>query len=150
MSQTSTFDATSSASQPRRLGRSSWAVFAGFLAVVLLSLGTDEVLHLLQVYPPWDKPMFEPGLNLLALSYRIVYTIFGSYLTARLAPRNPIRHVWILAAIGFVVGTVGVIATLPMNLGPAWYPILLALSAWPCGWAGAALYRRWARGQAAA
>jgi hypothetical protein len=43
----------------------------GFVAVVVLSLGTDEALHLLKVYPPWGQPMFEPRLNLLALSYRM-------------------------------------------------------------------------------
>ena len=30
--------------------------------------------------------MYDPRLNLLALSYRIVYTILGSYFTARFAP----------------------------------------------------------------
>jgi len=126
----------------RRLGRSLAAVFAGFLAVVVLSLGTDEVLHLLKVYPPWGQPMFDPTLNLLALTYRILYTILGSYLTAKLAPHSPMRHVWILAGIGFVLGTVGAIATIPMKLGPAWYPILIAATALPCGWLGGFLYRR--------
>jgi hypothetical protein len=31
---------------PRRRGRSAVALLLGFVAVVLLSLGTDEVLHL--------------------------------------------------------------------------------------------------------
>jgi hypothetical protein len=127
---------------PRSLLRSSVAVFAGFLAVVVLSLGTDQVLHLLQVYPPWGQTMFDPRLNLLALSYRIVYTIFGSYLTARLAPHSPMRHAWILGFIGLVLGTVGAVATIPMNLGPAWYPIAIVLTALPCAWLGGALHRK--------
>jgi uncharacterized membrane protein YfcA len=118
------------------------AVFLGFLAVVVLSLGTDEVLHLLHVYPPWGQPMYDSGLCLLALSYRIIYTIIGSYITARLAPQAPIRHVWILGAIGFVIGTLGAITTIPMNLSPAWYPIAIAVTALPCAWAGGALYRK--------
>ena len=48
----------------------------------------------------------------------------------------------ILTGIGFVLATVGAIATIPMNLGPAWYPIALALTAWPCGWLGGSLYLR--------
>ena len=32
-------------SRPPRIGRSVLAVFVGFVAVVVLSLGTDEVLH---------------------------------------------------------------------------------------------------------
>lgn len=134
------------AAAPRRLGRSSAAIFLGFLTVVVLSLGTDQLLHVLHVYPPWGQTMFEPELNLLALSYRIVFTVLGSYLTARLAPRTPMRHVWILSGIGLVLGTVGAIATIPMHLGPAWYPIAIAASALPCGWLGGTLFRR-ARGE---
>jgi hypothetical protein len=126
----------------KKLLRSIGAVLAGFVAVAVLSLGTDQVLHILKVYPPWGQPMFDPSLNLLALAYRIVYTVFGSFLTAWLAPHSPMRHVWILTGIGFVLATVGAIATIPMNLGPAWYPIALALTAWPCGWLGGSLYLR--------
>ncbi len=133
--------ATLQTSSPRRLWRSIGAVFAGFLIVVVLSLGTDVVFHALKVYPPWDQGMHDPLLNLLALSYRIVYTILGGYLTARLAPQAPMRHVWIYGGIGFVLGIIGVIATLPLNLGPAWYPILIALTALPCAWLGGVLAR---------
>lgn len=121
--------------------RSIVAIVVGFLAVVVLSLGTDQVLHVLKVYPPWGEPMPQPGLNLLALSYRIVFTIFGSYLAARLAPRNPMRHAMILGFIGLFFGTVGAISTIPMHLGPAWYPIAIAATALPCAWIGGALYR---------
>jgi hypothetical protein len=128
------------AGAPRRRWRSVRAVAAGFLAVVVLSLVTDEVLHLLQVYPPWGQPMPEPGLNLLALTYRSIYTVIGMYLTAKLAPRAPMRHALIGGAIGTVIAAAGAIATVPMNLGPAWYPIALAVTALPLAWLGGALY----------
>ena len=35
----------------RRLWRSVAAVLLGFVAVFVLSLGTDQILHMLQVYP---------------------------------------------------------------------------------------------------
>lgn len=130
------------AASPRRLGRSVWAVATGFLAVVALSLGTDQVLHLLGIYPPWGEPMRDPGLNLLALAYRLVYGVLGSYLMARLAPHSPMRHVWIGAGIGFVLSSIGAIGAIRMDLGPAWYPVLLALSAWPTAWLGGRLYLR--------
>jgi len=44
----------------------------------VLSLGTDELFHLVRVYPPWNQPINDPGLNLLALSWRIIYTVLGS------------------------------------------------------------------------
>jgi hypothetical protein len=128
-------------STSRRRGRSVAAVAAGFLAVVVLSTVTDEVLHLLRVYPPWNEPMREPSLNLLALSYRSIFTVAGMYLTAALAPRAPMRHALIGGAIGTVIAAAGAVATVPMNLGPAWYPIALAVTAIPLAWLGGALYR---------
>ena len=138
-----TMQATAPSPQPRNLGRSTGAIVLGFVAVVVLSLGTDEVLHLLKVYPPWGQPMFEPRLNLLALSYRMVYSVIGSYIAARFAPRNPMRHAMILGAIGFVLSIPGaIIITTHADLGPAWYPIALAVAALPCAWLGGALYQR--------
>lgn len=134
---------TRTSAPPRRAGRSTAAVFAGFVAVVAISLGTDQVLHVLKVYPPWGEPMREPSLNLLALAYRSVYAVIGSYIAARLAPRNPMRHAMILGVVGLVVSTLGAIATIPMDLGPSWYPIALAVTAVPCAWIGGALYLRW-------
>jgi hypothetical protein len=44
--------------------------------------------------------------------------------------------------LGFVVSTIGAITTIPMKLGPAWYPIALVLTALPFAWLGGALERR--------
>ena len=132
---------TRSGTPPRRLWRSAGAVLLGFFAVVVLSIGTDEVLHVLEVYPPWGQPMYETGLLLLALGYRIVYTIAGSYIAARFAPRHPMRHAIVLGVVGLVMGAAGAIATIPMNLGPAWYPIALVIAALPCAWLGGVLHR---------
>ena len=123
--------------------RSIVAVLVGFFSVALLSLATDEVLHVLGVYPPWGEPMYQPGLNLLALSYRIVYAIVGGYITARLAPQAPMRLVMIVGIMGFVAGSAGAIAAITMaDLGPNWYPIALALTAFPSVWLGGLLFTR--------
>lgn len=122
--------------------RSVLAVLVGFVVVIALSLGTDQVLHVLNVYPPWGQPMHDPKLNLLALSYRLVFNTFGSYLMARLAPRNPMKHVWVGAGIGFVMSMLGVVAGMTQDLGPMWYPVLLAISAFPTAWLGGRLFTR--------
>jgi len=126
----------------RRLGRSVAAVVVGFVAVFVLSLGTDQILHIVNFYPPWGQPMYAAGLNFLALSYRVVYTVLGGYITARLAPHAPLRHALILGAIGLALSAAGAIATIPLNLGPAWYAIALALTALPGVWLGGVLHQR--------
>ena len=60
--------------------RSAGALLLAFAVVVVVSLATDQLLHSLGVYPPWGEPMFQPALNLLALSYRLVYGTLGGYL----------------------------------------------------------------------
>jgi hypothetical protein len=124
----------------RNIPRSTGAVLAGFVAVFVLSLGTDQVMHALEVYPPWGQPMTDTGLLLLALTYRIVYGVAGGYITARLAPHAPMRHALIMGGIGFVLSMAGGIAM--WDMGAHWYPIALALSALPCSWAGATLYQK--------
>jgi len=122
--------------------RSTGAVVAGFVAIVVLSLGTDQVLHMLKVYPPWGQPM-AGGLFVVATAYRIVYTALGGYVTARLAPRAPVRHAVILGLVGLVPGVAGVmVAIAKPELGPLWYPIALAVTGLPCAWLGGVLYRQ--------
>jgi len=121
--------------------RSTGAVVAGFVAIVVLSLGTDQVLHALKVYPPWGQPM-AVGLFALATAYRIVYTVAGGYLTARLAPHAPVLHAVILGLVGLVPGVAGVVVGIAKpDLGPLWYPIVLAVTGLPCAWVGGVLYR---------
>jgi hypothetical protein len=119
------------ASPPRRLLRSAAAIAAGFLIVAILSLSTDQVLHMLDVYPPWGEPMRETGDNLLALFYRCIYTVIGGHVTARLAPFSPMRHVLILGCIGTVLSALGAHAAITMDMGPAWYPLALVVTALP-------------------
>src|SRR5262245_61731284 len=126
---------------PRR-GRSTLAVLAGLVAIFVLSLGADQVFHSLGIYPPWGVELKENSLFVLALSYRLVIQVFGCWLTARLAPHSPMRHAIILGMLGFVLSTVGAVASISAgNMGPAWYPIALVISSLPCAWLGGLLYR---------
>jgi hypothetical protein len=139
-----TTQTTKPSPRPRRLLRSAAAILLAFIAVFVLSLGTDQLLHELDVYPPWGQPMFDTGQNLLALSYRIIYTVLGGYIAARLAPHKPMRHALILGGIGTAFATLGATAAITMaDLGPSWYPIALVVTAIPCTWLGGVLHRVW-------
>lgn len=135
---------TPASTHSRRLWRSTAAVLLGLFATAVLSLGTDQVLHVLQVYPPWGQPMHDPGLNFLALAYRSVYAVVGCYIAARFAPHNPMLHALATGAVGFLLSLAGAIATImTMDLGPDWFPIALVLTALPCAWLGGVLHRTW-------
>lgn len=124
----------------RRIGRSIGALFAGFLVVVVLSLGTDLALHATGVFPAWGEPMSD-ALFGLATGYRLAYGVLGGYVTARLAPYRPMKHALIGGLVGLVLSTVGAVATWNAGpeFGPHWYPLALVATALPCAWLGGQL-----------
>ena len=125
---------------PRRIVQRTGAVLAGLIAIIVLSLGTDLVMHATGVFPSWGEPMSD-GLFLFAMAYRTVYNIAGCYIAARLAPDRPMAHALALGIMGLVVSLVGAVVT--WNKGPAfgphWYPLTLIALAIPTAWAGGQL-----------
>jgi len=119
--------------------RSIWAVVAGVLFIIAVTTLVDIVLHVTRVFPPMNQPINDT-LALLATSYRIVISVGGAWLTARLAPNQPMKHAMILGVVGTVLGLVGVVATWNLGLGPRWYAIALAVLAIPQCWVGGKLY----------
>jgi|HubBroStandDraft_1064217.scaffolds.fasta_scaffold104245_1 hypothetical protein len=108
----------------RGIGRSIIALLAGMVAGILLSLGTDVVLHAVHVFPPWGASMvgYDKDL-LLATIYRNIYGVLGSHIAARLAPNHPMLHAMVLGILGFVVCILGALATWNKGptFGPHWY-----------------------------
>ena len=129
--------------RPRRMFRSIGAVAAGLVAVVVLSIGTDAVMHATNIFPPSGERMTD-GLFALATAYRSIYAIVGGYIAARLAPARPMKHALVLGFIGVLSGTAGLLATWNAGpeLGPKWYPIALVVTALPCAWLGGRLRKR--------
>jgi hypothetical protein len=119
--------------------KSIWAVAAGVLVIIVVTTLVDILLHVVGVFPPMDQPISD-GLALLATSYRIVISVAGAWLTARLAPSKPMKHALILGCVGVVLGLVGVVWTWNLGLGPRWYPIGLVVLALPQCWAGGKIY----------
>ncbi len=117
--------------------KSIGAVVAGIITIVVLSTLTDFVLEKLGVFPPPEQGLFITWMLLLAFIYRSVYAVLGGYVTAALAPANPMRHSIILGVIGTVVSIIGVFAG--WDLSEHWYPIALVLTSLPCTWLGAKL-----------
>ena len=127
---------------PRRIGRSIAALLAGMFVGIVLTLGTDIVLHVIGVFPPWGQSLVGfDGPLLLATVYRTAYGVLASYIIARLAPDRPMQHALVGGLIGLVVSILG--AAVTWNKGPAfgphWYPLALVVLAMPQAWAGGKL-----------
>lgn len=121
--------------------KSIGAVVAGFLTVVLLSIGTDWVVEHLGIFPPPSaEGLYITWMLVLALAYRTIFTVAGGYVTAWLAPSNPMRLVIILGILGTLGGIGGVIGG--WNLSAHWYPIAIAVLAFPSVWVGGKLRTR--------
>lgn len=119
--------------------KSIGAVAAGVVFVVVVTTIVDIVVHLTGVLPPINQRIND-SQALLATSYRIVISVAGAWLTARLAPDRPMTHAMWLGYVGVVLGLVGLAATWNLGLGPRWYPIAIVILAIPQCWAGGRLY----------
>jgi hypothetical protein len=118
------------------------AVLAGIIFIVVTHSVTDLILESLGIFTPPSQGLHTPWMLVTATAYRALWTIVGGYVTAMLAPSPKMRWVAIFALIGFVLGVLGAVITIPMNLSPAWYPITLAVLLPICAWVGGKLRDR--------
>ena len=119
--------------------KSIWAVVAGVLFIIVATTIVDVLLHLMGVFPGMNQPLTDT-LAALATAYRIVISVAGAWLTAKLAPQDPMKHAMILGVVGVGLGTIGVIATWNLGLGSRWYGIALVVLSIPQCWLGGKLY----------
>ncbi|TGL39194.1 hypothetical protein [Leptospira perdikensis] len=113
------------------------AVFVGLLSNIILSILSDLILKVTG-FLPYDHLFVATHIVLFVLGYRIVFSIFGCYLTARLAPQNPMKHSYILGGVGLILGIAGVIFA--GHLGPWWYSWSLVILTPPIAYLGGKLY----------
>lgn len=119
--------------------KSIGAVLAGPVFIFITHSGTDFILESLGIFTPPTQRFDTTWMVVTALIYRAAFSVAGCYLTAWLAPSKPMLHALILGGIGLVLSTVAAIVTIPMDLGPAWCPIALAVISLPCGRLGGKL-----------
>ena len=121
--------------------RSIVAVAVGFVAIAVLSFGTDALVRAAA------PGAFEAGgrtdsvpLLLLTLVYVAVYAVAGCYLAASLAPARPMRHALVLGASGLAFTGLGTV--LAWDTAPAWYHIVSLAMVLPYAWLGGRLRER--------
>jgi uncharacterized membrane protein YccC len=130
------------------LVRSTIAILIAVAINVVLSIGVDSIFHAAGVFPPMSEGMPDTGDNVLALSYRLVITVFAGVVALRFAGHALGWHAVAIALVGFALGMAGVVvATMgPVDYGPDWYPWSLAISAFPCMWLSWLIAKRGRRG----
>lgn len=121
--------------------KSIGAGIAGILVGALLLVGTDYLLESNGILPG-DNLHVSAWLIWVVIAYRIAFTILGCFVTAKLAPRNPMAHAVTIGLLGALVSAFGAYATRNMNLGPQWYAWTLAVFTIPTGWIGGRLAMR--------
>ncbi len=123
-----------------------FSVAAGVATVAVLSVITHEVLHLLGVFPPAFKPMFNTRVLWIALTYHSLYTIIGAYVTAIVAREKARKAVMILGTKGAVIWLLGTL--LLWKHSPAWFNISKALTEIPLSLLGGWFYHYYKRKKA--
>jgi hypothetical protein len=119
--------------------KSIGAIVAGFVVVAALSIGVDFIFNYLNI-PSKSVVPTPTWFLILAFIYRSIFTVAGGYVTALVAPINKMRHVVVLGILGVLGGIAGVIGG--WNLSDHWYPVALAISAFPLIYVGGWLYTR--------
>lgn len=128
----------------KKILKSIGAIFAGLITIVVLSTVTDTVLENTGVFPPVSQQQEEGfyiwWMVLLAIIYRTLYGVLGSYIAAKLAPNRAMRHALILGVIGVGANVLGGIAMWDKTV--PWYPISLTILSLPAAWVGGKLYEK--------
>ncbi len=121
--------------------RSLAAIVVGFVAIGVLSFGTDALVR--SAMPGmFDGAGRTDSVPLLVLTivYVGVYAVAGCYLAARLAPSRPMRHAMILGALGLAFNVAGTAAM--WDTAPAWYHVVQLALVLPYAWLGGRLRER--------
>lgn len=115
--------------------RSVLAVVAGFLFIGFFAFGADAVVRSAMpgAFSPSGRVDSVPVL-LLVTGYVFVFAVTGCYLTARLAPRNPMMHALVLGVLGLVFNVVGTVAM--WETAPVWFHVVSLLLVMPAAWLG--------------
>lgn len=84
--------------------KSIGAVVAGLITISILAGVVSAILTKTGVFPEGKLPLHGSLLVLVSmLVYQAVFYIAGCFVTLKLAPSNPVKHVFILGGIGAVV-----------------------------------------------
>jgi hypothetical protein len=118
--------------------KSTLAILAGFALGAVLSLGTDFLLNSLGIMSMQNFKQNSTLIVVLVIIYRFIFNVMGCYLTAKLAPNNPMKHVIIIGIIGTILGIFG--AVFMWDQAVPWYNIAIIVISLPSAWVAGKLF----------
>jgi hypothetical protein len=113
------------------------AILAGLFANAAVTIGTDMFMSNVGIFPPFGIGFYTTSLVLLGLSYRTLFAVLGGYISARVAPSNPMLHVKWLITVGAIIGILSAIGG--WNGFPHWYLVAIVLCSIVATWIGGRL-----------
>jgi uncharacterized BrkB/YihY/UPF0761 family membrane protein len=116
------------------------ALLAGFILGAVLSIATDALMEKLGVFSMADFKNTSMGILIIVILYRFMFNALGCYLTAKLAPNNPMRHVMIIGVVGTVLSVLGTVVMWEKAI--PFYNIAIILISFPSAWIGGKIYVR--------
>lgn len=102
--------------------RSILAVIAGSITWMVTALGMDAIL--MSLFPHWYASGRVESVPLLLFSgfYSLFFSVLGGYVTALIAGRSEMKHVFILGVLQLLMG---IMATIKFwDTAPVWYHLM--------------------------
>lgn len=116
------------------------AVLVGFVVAAVASVVADIGMSSVGLLDFDNFKNSPTRVVVLVVGYRFIFNTIGSFVTARMAPANPMRLVMIGGIIGFVLSIVGA-ATMWDKAAP-WYNLAVIIIALPAAYLGGKLHAR--------
>lgn len=114
------------------------SIGAGISSSMVLSALTHELLHLVGIFPPPKKPMFDTDLLVIALIYHSFYAIVGAYITAYFAKEKARKAVFFLGSKEAIMWLLGII--LLWKHSAPWFNLTKAILGIPLALLGGKIY----------
>lgn len=118
--------------------KSTGAILAGFVLGAILSVGTDLLMDKMGIMSMENFKQTPLLIICIVIVYRFIFNVISCYLTARLAPNKPMKHVIIIGIIGTALSLLGSFAMWG-NAIP-FYNIAIILISLPSAWLGGQLF----------
>ena len=118
--------------------KSIGAVLAGFVLGAVLSIGADFLMDRMGIMSMENFKQTPFLIICTVIMYRFIFNVIGSYLTARLAPNKPMKHVIIIGVIGTVLGLLG--SFVMWDKAIPFYNVAIILISLPSAWLGGQLF----------